>query len=99
MIYIAISRSPGQGCRHPLKARAPMEGIGMDAYTMAAKVGWDTYPVGSQTSPDKLPHGHRLVLVMIYQIPDYFGGGSLRTLFDLHFGHTRSLTTSLGASG
>jgi predicted metal-binding protein len=58
--------TPGQGCRHPLKARASMEGIGMDAYSMAAKAGWDIYPVGSQTSPDKLPHGHRLGLVLIY---------------------------------
>ena len=56
----------GQGCRHPLRARASMEGWGMDAYTMAARVGWDVYPVGGATSPSEVPHGLRLGLVLIY---------------------------------
>ena len=51
---------PGQACPHRLKARAPMEAVGMDAYTMAAKVGWDIYPIGSATSPSEVPYGFRL---------------------------------------
>ena len=57
---------PGQGCRHPLRARSSMEGVGMDAFTMAARVGWDVYPVGGATSPSEVPHGVRLGLVFIY---------------------------------
>lgn len=56
----------GQGCRHPLKARSSMEGMGMNVYTMAAKVGWDIYPIGSRTQPSSVPHGHRLGLILIY---------------------------------
>lgn len=56
----------GEGCRHPLKARASMEGWGMDAYTMAARAGWDIYPIGGATSPSDVPHGVRLGLVFIY---------------------------------
>lgn len=58
--------TPGQGCRHPLKARASMEGVGMDAYCMAASVGWDVYPIGRATKPSDVPHGVRLGLVLIY---------------------------------
>ena len=56
---------PGQGCRHPLKARGSMEGVGMDAYTMAARVGWDIYPIGASISPSAVPHGTALGLVLI----------------------------------
>lgn len=57
---------PGQPCRFSLKARASMEGVGMDAFTMAAKVGWDVYPIGASTMPSDVPHGTRLGLVLIY---------------------------------
>jgi predicted metal-binding protein len=57
---------PGQGCQHPLKARASMEGVGMDACTMAARVGWDVYPIGGATKPSEVPYGVRLGLVLIY---------------------------------
>ena len=57
---------PGQPCRHPLRARTAMEGVGMDAFTMAAKVGWDIYPIGASISPSEVPHGTRLGLVLIY---------------------------------
>jgi len=57
---------PGQSCRHSLKARSSMEGAGMDAFTMAAKVGWDVYPIGSSTSPADIPHSTRLGLVLVY---------------------------------
>lgn len=57
---------PGQSCRHALKVRAAMEGIGMDAYLMAAKVGWDVYPIGAGIEPTEIPHGVRLGLTLIY---------------------------------
>lgn len=55
----------GQGCRHPLRARSSMEGMGMDAYTMATKVGWEIYPIGTKTQPGDVPHGQRLGLILI----------------------------------
>jgi len=58
--------SPGQACRHPLKARSSMEAVGMDVYTMAARVGWDIYPIGRRTSPDEVPFGAAYALVMIH---------------------------------
>lgn len=57
---------PGKGCANPLRARSSMEGWGMDAYLMAAKAGWDIYPVGGSTKPSEIPHGARLGLVLIY---------------------------------
>lgn len=57
---------PGQPCRHPLKARSSMEGVGMDAYIMAATVGWDIYPIGQSLSPSEVPCGAILGLVLIH---------------------------------
>ena len=57
---------PGQGCRQYLKARSAMEAVGMDVFTMTAKVGWDIYPIGPSLSPSEVPHGVRLGLVFIY---------------------------------
>ena len=57
---------PGQSCRHPLKARAGIDALGMDAYTMAANMGWDIYPCGKDANPDDVPHGTRLGLVLIH---------------------------------
>ena len=56
---------PGKGCRHPLRARPSMESVGMNVYTMAAKAGWDVYPIGKTLSPEDLPHGNYFGLVMI----------------------------------
>jgi predicted metal-binding protein len=57
---------PGQACRNALKSRPSMESMGMDAYIMATRVGWDIYPIGRQTSPSSIPYGHRLGLILIY---------------------------------
>lgn len=57
--------TPGQPCRHALKARASMDGVGMNVYRMATKVGWDIYPIGRSTTPSDVPHGTRLGLVLI----------------------------------
>ncbi len=56
----------GKGCRHALRARSSMEGVGMNAYTMAARAGWDIYPIGGATSLSDVPHGTILGLVLIY---------------------------------
>lgn len=61
-----VALVPGKPCPHRLKARSPMEGVGMDVYTMATKVGWDIYPIGMSTSPEEVPYGLRLGLVLIY---------------------------------
>jgi len=57
---------PGQPCQFPLKARASMEGAGMDAYAMATKVGWDIYPLGRAVPSPDVPFGVVLGLVLIY---------------------------------
>jgi len=56
----------GKGCRYPLRARPSMESVGMNVYTMAARVGWDVYPVGKTVSPDDFPHGNYFGLTLIY---------------------------------
>jgi predicted metal-binding protein len=58
--------TPGKGCRHGLKARPSMEAVGMNAFKMAADVGWDIYPIGRSTHPDDAPCGSRLGLVLIF---------------------------------
>ena len=57
---------PGQGCKFPLHARSAMEGVGMDVYLMATKVGWDIYPLGGKPPPPEVPHGTQLGIVFIY---------------------------------
>ena len=42
---------PGNPCAHPCKARSAIEAVGMDANTMATKVGWEMYPIGRSRSP------------------------------------------------
>lgn len=55
----------GQSCPHRLKARASMEAVGIDCFALATKAGWDIYPIGSATSPEEIPFGLRLGLVLI----------------------------------
>ena len=55
----------GQGCRDS-RARGSMSGAGMDSYAMAAKVGWDIYPILSCTDPSSVPFGVQLGIVLIY---------------------------------
>lgn len=63
---VCSALTPGKGCSHPLKARSSMEGWGMNAYLMAARAGWDIYPVGASTKPSDVAHGARVGLVLIY---------------------------------
>ena len=55
----------GTECRHFLKSRSPMEGVGMDVFTMATEVGWEIYPCGRSLKPEDVPYGVRCGLVLI----------------------------------
>jgi len=55
-----------KSCRHPLKGRPSMHAVGMDAYKMAARAGWDIYPVGTATTPSDVPFISHLGLVLVY---------------------------------
>jgi len=61
-----VALIPGKPCAHPYKARSAMEAVGMDAFTMATKFGWEIYPIGRSTSAEEVPHGLLLGLVLIY---------------------------------
>ncbi|MGD0919094.1 MAG: DUF2284 domain-containing protein [Thermodesulfobacteriota bacterium] len=56
----------GQRCRHSLRARASVEAVGIDAFAMAARIGWDIYPIGASISPDEVPYGTKLGMVLIH---------------------------------
>ncbi len=55
----------GESCPHRLKARASMEAVGIDCFNIASRVGWDIYSIGCQTSPEDVPYGIRMGLVLI----------------------------------
>jgi predicted metal-binding protein len=57
---------PGQPCRHALRARVAMEGAGIHGWMMAAKVGWELYPIGRTSQPSDAPCASRLGLVLIH---------------------------------
>lgn len=56
----------GEGCRMALKSNPTMHSAGMDAYSMASKVGWKIYPIGKTTEASQIPHALELGLVLIY---------------------------------
>jgi predicted metal-binding protein len=42
-------------CRFPLKARPSMEGVGIDAFDIITRAGWEVYPIGSRyAKPDSI---------------------------------------------
>ncbi|UCG54728.1 MAG: DUF2284 domain-containing protein [Dehalococcoidia bacterium] len=55
----------GQSCTHRLRARSPMEAVGMDVYRMATRVGWDIYPIGINTLPTDIPFGSLFGIVLV----------------------------------
>lgn len=55
----------GEKCRRPYFARPSMEGAGFDALRMAAKIGWEVYPVGSGCRPEDIPYGTFMGLVLV----------------------------------
>ncbi len=56
----------GKRCRFAFKARYAMESWGLDAYRMAARAGWEIYPIGCRTAPTDVPHSVTLGLVLVY---------------------------------
>lgn len=54
----------GKGCRNPELSSPSMESCGMDAYRMAAGVGWDQYPIGGSCEPESVPRGSLMGLVL-----------------------------------
>ncbi len=55
----------GVGCRHYFRSRSPMEGVGMDVFSMVANMGWEIYPCGTSLKPEDVPHGVRCGLILI----------------------------------
>jgi predicted metal-binding protein len=56
----------GKSCRHPLKGRPSMHAVGMDAYKMAVRVGWDIYPIGKATHSSEVPFASHLGLILVH---------------------------------
>ena len=54
-----------KGCRNPDLSAYSMESCGMDVYTMAARVGWDQYPIGGSCEPDSVPQGSLMGLILL----------------------------------
>jgi predicted metal-binding protein len=54
-------------CRFPLKSRPSMEGVGIDVFNLAAKVGWDVYPVAVRdVDPGSIKCAISVGIVFIY---------------------------------
>ncbi|MBE0604596.1 MAG: DUF2284 domain-containing protein [Deltaproteobacteria bacterium] len=62
---LACSGITGEGCRMHLKSNLTMHGCGMDVVTMAARAGWDIYPIGKKSCPADIPYGLELGLVLV----------------------------------
>jgi predicted metal-binding protein len=56
----------GGTCRFALKARSSVEALGMDAFSMAAKRGWEVYPCGARVELEKLPHVLLIGLILVF---------------------------------
>jgi predicted metal-binding protein len=56
----------GAGCRFASQVTPSMHSVGMDVFTMAAKAGWDIFPIGHKIDPCQVPYGAELGLVLIY---------------------------------
>jgi predicted metal-binding protein len=54
-----------RGCRNDTLSSPSMEACGMDAFLMAAHVGWDVYPIGGTCEPDSVPSGSLMGLVLV----------------------------------
>ncbi len=53
------------GCRHPELSSYSMEACGIDVFLMAAKTGWNHYPIGGSCVPGKVPQGNLMGLVLV----------------------------------
>ncbi len=55
----------GKRCRIALRSRPSMEAVGIDVYKMAATLGWDIYPIGSDAKPEDIPKGTLAGIIII----------------------------------
>jgi predicted metal-binding protein len=55
----------GKRCRFSLRARPSMEAVGIDVYKMAARAGWDIYPIGSNAKPGDQPKGTLAGIIIV----------------------------------
>jgi predicted metal-binding protein len=54
-------------CRYPLKSRPSMEGVGIDVYDIATRVGWDIYPIAiHNVDPDSIECAISVGIVFVY---------------------------------
>ncbi len=54
-------------CRFPLRARPSLEGVGIDVFDLANKVGWNTYMMrGVEPEPETIPCGTSIGIVFVY---------------------------------
>jgi predicted metal-binding protein len=53
-------------CAYPLKARPSMEAVGMDVYGLAARVGWEIYPIYRSVDPAEVPRALAVGIVFVY---------------------------------
>jgi hypothetical protein len=42
-----------------------MEAVGIDVYKMAATIGWDIYPIGSNAKPEAISKGTLAGIIII----------------------------------
>jgi predicted metal-binding protein len=54
-----------QTCRNAEISNPSLESCGMDAFTMAARAGWDVYPIGGTCEPDSVSRGSLMGLVLV----------------------------------
>ncbi len=52
-------------CRHSLRSRVSMEGVGVDVFSLTTELGWDIYPIGKRTPQPLPPCGIRTGLILI----------------------------------
>jgi hypothetical protein len=52
-------------CRHADLSSPSMESCGMDAFKMAACIGWEVYPIGGTCEPESVGGGNLMGLVLI----------------------------------
>lgn len=55
----------GGNCPYPLKARPSMEGVGIDVYGLATKVGWDIYPIYRSVNPLQVPRALSVGIIFV----------------------------------
>jgi len=55
----------GKKCRFALIARPSMEAVGIDVFQLAARQGWEIYPIGSSIKADNVPKGVLAGIVII----------------------------------